>query len=287
MTKRFHPDYNGQEHHEKGQYNMNKYIIDHDLHIHSRLSSCSNDPEQTVEALLRYAENNGLSTICITDHFWDEKVPGASDWYKPQNMEHITKALPLPQGDKVRFLFGCETDQDQYLTVGVAPENYDKFDFIIIPTTHLHMSGFTCCGDEGVKERADLYISRLDAVLNMNLPFEKVGIAHLTCGLMYPGHYLEVLQAIPDSEFRRLFDKAASVGVGIELNFDSIGLNSNTEEREITLRPYFIAKEAGCKFYFGSDAHQPQGLAKAKANFENIVELLSLEESDKFILPTK
>ena len=169
----------------KDEFIMSKYIVDHDLHIHSQLSSCSNDPEQTVEALLRYAEDNGLSTICITDHFWDEKVPGASNWYKPQNMEHIRKALPLPQSDKVKFLFGCETDQDRYLTVGVAPETYDEFDFIIIPTTHLHMNGFTCRGDERVEERAKLYIDRFDAVLNMDLPFEKVGIAHLTCGLMY------------------------------------------------------------------------------------------------------
>lgn len=266
---------------------MSKYIVDHDLHIHSQLSSCSNDPEQTVEALLRYAEDNGLSTICITDHFWDETVPGASNWYKPQNMEHIRKALPLPQSDKVKFLFGCETDQDQYLTVGVAPENYGKFDFIIIPTTHLHMNGFTCRGDEGIEERAKLCIDRFDAVLNMDLPFHKVGIAHLTCGLIYREHHLEVLKAIPDSEFRRLFEKAASVGVGIELNFNSIALNDKAEAREIMLRPYFIAKEAGCKFYFGSDAHHPANLAKAKANFENTVELLSLEESDKFVLAAK
>jgi len=266
---------------------MSRFIVDHDLHIHSHLSSCSRDPEQNTEAILRYAENNGLSTICITDHFWDETVPGASNWYKPQNMEHIRQSLPLPQSDKVKFLFGCETDQDMYKTVGVNPANYDKFDFIIIPTTHLHMNGFTCRGDEGVEERVKLYIDRFDAVLDMDLPFEKVGIAHLTCSLLYSSHYLEVLNAIPDSEYRRVFDKAASVGVGIELNFGSGALNTDAALRETILRPYFIAKEAGCKFYFGSDAHTPKELAGAKANFENIVDLLSLEESDKFVLPAK
>ena len=33
-----------------------KYVIDHDLHIHSLLSSCSRDPEQNTEAILRHAE---------------------------------------------------------------------------------------------------------------------------------------------------------------------------------------------------------------------------------------
>ena len=58
-----------------------KYIIDNDLHIHSQLSSCSRDPEQNPEALLAYAVKNGFTTICIADHYWDERIPGASNWY--------------------------------------------------------------------------------------------------------------------------------------------------------------------------------------------------------------
>jgi len=91
-----------------------------------------------------------------------------------------------------------------------------------------------------------------------------------------------VLKSIPESEYRRLFAKAAEKGIGIELNFPSLNLNDET--RDPTLLPYRIAKEEGCKFYFGSDAHTPDGLAGAKKNFENIVDLLGLEESDKFKL---
>ena len=38
-----------------------KFQIDHDYHIHSKLSSCSRDPEQTNERILQYAKENGLS----------------------------------------------------------------------------------------------------------------------------------------------------------------------------------------------------------------------------------
>ena len=259
-----------------------RYIFDNDLHIHSELSLCSNDPEQSAEAILRYAEDNSLKTICLTDHFWDASVSGASDWYKKQDYKHISRALPLPQSDGIRFLFGCETELDRNLTLGIAPDNFDKFDFIIIPTTHLHMSGFTCRGDENAAERAGLYIKRLDAVLDMELPFEKIGIAHLTCGLIYTGHHKEVLGLISDSEFHRLFAKAAKKRVGIELNFDSLSLTD--ADREQNLRPYRIALEEGCKFYFGSDAHHPAGLAAEKANAENIIDLLGLTEDDKFRL---
>lgn len=259
-----------------------RFSFDHDLHIHSKLSLCSSDPGQNTDAILRYAADNRLSTICLTDHFWDASVSGASEWYKKQDFAHISLALPLPRKEGIRFLFGCETELDRHLTLGIAPENYDKFDFIIIPTTHLHMNGFTCRGDEDAEERAGLYIRRLDAVLDMKLPFEKVGIAHLTCGLMYQGHHIEVLERITDAEFHRLFAKAAEKRVGIELNFNSLALTD--DDREQTLRPYRIALEEGCRFYFGSDAHHHAGLAAEKANAENIVSLLGLTEADKFRL---
>ncbi|MBQ9543675.1 MAG: PHP domain-containing protein, partial [Clostridia bacterium] len=50
---------------------MKTYAVDHDLHIHSQLSSCSSDPELTPERILAYAEQFGLKTVCVTDHFWD------------------------------------------------------------------------------------------------------------------------------------------------------------------------------------------------------------------------
>ena len=163
-------------------------IVDNDLHIHSQLSRCSRDPEQTAEAILQYAKENGLKTICLTDHFWDAAVEGASDWYAHQNYAHITKALPLPQAEGVRFLFGCETDMDKHLTVGISPEKLELFDFVIISTTHLHMKSLTSFPEEieTPAARAKLWIKRLDGLLSKDLPFHKIGIAHLACTLIAP-----------------------------------------------------------------------------------------------------
>ncbi|MCQ2462694.1 MAG: PHP domain-containing protein [Clostridia bacterium] len=259
-----------------------RYCFDNDLHIHSCLSLCSGDSLQTPDTILKYALDNGLKTICLTDHYWDETVPGASDWYAVQNYGHIAQSLPLPQTDGVRFLFGCETELREDMTLGISPVRYDSFDFIIIPTTHLHMNGFTCRGDEVAAERARLWIKRFDSVLDMPLPFHKVGIAHLTCELMYPGHYLETLGCLTEDDYAPLFHKAAERGAGIELNFPVSTLND--ENRELILRPYRVAKEQGCKFYFGSDAHHPQELEAEKQNAETIIDLLALEEKDKFCL---
>ena len=243
-----------------------RFRIDHDLHIHSRLSSCSSDPEQTAERILLHAKENGLSTVCVTDHYWDSAVPGASDWYKPQNFEHISSIKPLPSSLGTRFLFGCETDMRKECVIGLPPERFDDFDFVIIPTTHMHMKG-------------------LEAVLNMNLPFEKIGLAHLTCGLIMKSsreEYLRVLEMISDEDMERLFTKAAKLGVGIEINCSDMQFAD--EEADIVLRPYRIAKKCGCKFYMGSDAHDLGYFDIAKQVFERAIDYLGLEESDKFVL---
>ena len=260
-------------------------IVDNDLHIHSRLSRCSRDPEQTAAAILQYAKDNGLKTICLTDHFWDEALPCPSNWYATQNYAHILQAKPLPQAEGIRFLFGCETDMDKDLRIGVSPEKYDLFDFIIIATTHFHMkslSGFT--QETTTAERVDLWLKRLEALLSANLPFHKVGIAHLTCRLIAPTEeeMLAVLEALPEAELQRLFTKAAQLGAGIELNASDMVFPE--EEQETILRIYRIAKDCGCKFYFGSDAHHPAELEAVKAVFQKAAELLQLTEADKFLL---
>lgn len=53
---------------------------------------------------------------------------------------------------------------------------------------------------------------------------------------------------------------------------------------EIVSRMFRIAKAQGCKFYMGSDAHHPASLDSAKEAFEYAVDILGLEESDKFFI---
>ena len=261
-----------------------RYIFDNDLHIHSQISTCSRDPEQNNERILQYAVDNDLKTICLTDHFWDSAVEGADCWYEPQNYDHIAQAKPLPQTEDVRFLWGCEAELNRHFTLGLAREKFDLFDFIIIPTTHLHMKGMTISEEDAasVEGRAKVWLQRLDAVLNMDLPFKKVGIAHLTCPLIAPTReeYLQVLQLLPAEELERLFKKAAELGVGIELN--ATDMNFGDEEANIVLRIFKIAKQCGCKFYCGSDAHHPKKFEIVKALFERAFELLDLTEDDKF-----
>ncbi len=264
-----------------------RLVYNSDYHIHSKISLCSNDPEQTAEAILHYAKDMDLKEICVTNHFWDDNVPGASEWYAEQNFDHIAQIKPLPSAEGIRFMFGCETELDKHHTLGISRETFDEFDFVIIPTTHLHMVGFTVTEEDVAtpKDRAETWVKRLEAVLNMDLPFRKIGIAHLACPLIARGsraEYLETLSLIDESAMRALFTKAAKLGVGIELNGDDMSFKD--EETDTVLKMFRIAKECGCKFYFGTDAHHPKELYSPKPYFERAIELLGLTEDDRFII---
>ncbi|MBQ8338119.1 MAG: PHP domain-containing protein, partial [Oscillospiraceae bacterium] len=179
-----------------------KYTVDNDLHIHSRLSLCSHDDNQTPEAILAYAKKYGLKNICLTDHFWDTDIEGYTQWYGKQNYEHICEAKPLPQADGIRFLFGFETELDRHLTLAITKEKMELMDFIVIPTTHFHMTSFAVTGEQvaTTEARVKTWIERFAHVLSLDLPFKKVGLAHLTCRLITRefNDYVDTLKALPE-----------------------------------------------------------------------------------------
>lgn len=263
-----------------------RYSVDNDLHIHSYLSPCSGDDLQTPENILKYAIDNSLEDICLTDHFWDSCVPGATPYLSALNTERLKRALPLPKAKGINFMFGCETELDRYGNLAIGRKTFKVFDFVVIPINHFHMKGFTLAAEDfnNPPVLAKRWIERFDGILNRDLPFGKIGMAHLACELMVSdggiGH-IDVLDCITDSEYARLFSKAARLGVGIELNFETF-FDYGENELKRVMRPFAVAKSVGCKFYFGSDAHHPQDFLRAKEKFEETVRILGLEEKDKF-----
>ena len=263
-----------------------KYKVDHDYHIHTQLSLCSGNKEQTTERLLQSAKENSFESICVTDHYWDSTVSGASEWYAQQDFEHVSKALPLPSADGISFLFGCETEMRKDTKVCIPEFRYKDFDFIIVPTTHLHMTDYTITREDAAstERRAELWVERFDALMDQPLPWGKVGVAHLTTVLINylpdKREHLKVLDMISDEDMERLFARAAKIGLGIELNYDDMKFTDSTADT--ILRPYRIAKSHGCKFYLGSDAHGPSVFASVKDVFERAVRTLDLTENDKF-----
>lgn len=236
----------------------------------------------TADAILKVLEEEGIREAYITNHLWDADMPGADDWYGPQDIAHVSRVLPLPQSDEVKMGFGCETEFCGGQKIGLSPAHYDVFDFIIVPFNHLH-NNFSRPKDVVTPAQvAALFADHFEDLLTHPLPWKKTGIAHLTCGLTYPHENLyEVFDLLDEKRMRKIFDVLAKRGAGIELNAGCF--NPGWEEHESSfLRLYRMAKEAGCTFYCGSDAHSLEGLPKLKKQLQPVVGLLGLRGEDRF-----
>ena len=267
------------------------YIVDHDLHIHSYGSMCSKAPEQTPARILQYALDEGFSVVALTDHFWDETVPmlqggWGPDFYTSQNWAHITKQLPLPTAEGVRFLFGAEVDMTLDGVVGVSAHRLEQMDFLLISISHFHMTDFTITAADAATPagRAEALLRKLERTLELDLPWHKVGLAHLLGQKVSggdPAVHCEVIRLMQGERLTALFEKAAALGVGIELNTATFGFGSEAEREAVTAF-YAHAKECGCRFFFGSDAHAPFQWEHHKERAQAMADALGLTEADIF-----
>ena len=237
-----------------------------------------------MEVILAHARAHGYTLQCVTDHLWDRNAPGASDWYAPQDVAHVQQSLPLPEDDQVRLLFGCETEYCGGTKLGLSPENYDKFDFIVIPPNHFHMKGFVRPVEADTEEKvADLMVERLEQLAELDLPWRRVGIAHMTCGLVFrEGDKHRVFAAVDEKRYRRAVRRLGELGAGIEINLACFEPGWRVHEEE-HLRLYRFAGEEGCRFYLASDAHHPEELSLVPERAPEVVRLLGLEAGDRFI----
>lgn len=138
--------------------------IRHDIHTHTLLSSCCYDPEATISAYAYRARELGHTVFGVSNHLWDEKVPGASKWYHQQminyGLEGARAAMPSIPG--MRLLIGTETEYcGMSDTLGMLAETAKKFDYILVPHTHIHMKNFVIPEMDDVKEMRQKLASKI------------------------------------------------------------------------------------------------------------------------------
>jgi len=234
--------------------------INHDLHVHTYLSSCCIDKaNHTPRSILELAEKMGVTTIGFADHVWANPAIAPSSWYRPQNEDQITRLRQDLAGisSTVRVLVGCETDIIAPGKFGITPDFARQLDFVLMPGGHFMMEGFVeqpesdSPRDIG-KHLLKFFIAGVKSGL-------ATAIAHpfFPCG--YTDHFDRTIAAISDAEFTEAFGTAAELGVGIEITTGFLPPRPDgfTFSVETPLRFLSSAKRCGCKFTFGSDAHDP------------------------------
>jgi len=261
------------------------FSISQDLHIHTVLSECCTDSGMTTETIAAFARAHKYHEVCIADHVWSTSVNGSNDWYRPQDIAHISKSKPLPAITGLSFYFGCEAEYLGGRKLSITREEFDLFNFVIIPVNHMHMNDFVRPRDiYNTRGIAELVLTRLRELLCLDLPWNKVGIAHLSCPVMYAeGSVADVLDAMDREMLKEIFRGFALRGAGIELN---AGAFKEWDSRKDSLTAFYsIAAEVGCRFYLASDAHTTDNLNGILKELPNIVEALGLSEDQKYHIP--
>ncbi len=267
--------------------------ITHDFHIHTHLSLCAPDKTGTVENYIESAKAQGLKKLGFANHFWGD-TPGDSEYYKnvrsnpdgyykKQNYEYISQIRPELEkynSDDIKLYFGCECEYNPFTRgIAVTYEQAETFDFIIVPNSHTHMTMPLSCY-EPYSRHIDFMIQAFEDTISCDLSRYVTAIAHPFHAVACPYGYDVLINMIPDDTFKRLFSSAAEKGIAMEVNVFQMKSKTFDELLQMSeIRMLKIAKNCGCKFIFGSDAHiisEHEGYSNSDA----VAEVLDLTEDD-------
>ena len=262
-------------------------MISTDFHIHTNLSLCAKR-EATLEGYIEVGKKLGLRKMGFADHFWDATIPYVENskcqsFYGTQDLNHLLELKPKIKeyGENTpRLYFGCEVDYSYKLGApAISEAAAEQFDFIIVPNSHTHL----VMPEElyqPYEKHAEFMVKAYDDIVSCPLKKYITAVAHPFEAVCCPYPRAELLKLISDDTFKRLFTKTAEAGIAFEVNQECIGGALKSEvEWEQRLRMFGIARDMGCKFIFGSDAHSHLHL-EVLQNTKELMEALSITEAD-------
>ena len=270
---------------------------DHDVHIHTKLSLCAGPNGGTFDAYMERFKNEGLTKVGFSDHYWDELTRAAEGgFYPPQNTAHVLELKQEIESkaawrrDGIEVFFGAEAEYDpKRRDVALSEEHAELFDFVIVPNSHTHMIMPRELYEPYEKHR-DFMIDAYEGIINSPLYKKILAVAHPFNAVCCPYDFTELMTLMSDDQYKRLFDRTAERGIGVEINVACCrALHNDPESRRAAefVRMFTLAKECGVKFTFGSDAHQLKEHEQYVDRCEAAVKLCGLTEKDMASLPLK
>lgn len=253
---------------------------DHDLHIHTYLSACCNDKaHQTPHNILQRAMDLGLNTIGFADHVWVHPELTPNSWYQSQDARQIENLrLDLGKEDfPLRILVGCEAETVAPGKFGITPDFAESLDFVLLACSH----------DPECLPSSRTPRAVADRLMCFFRSAVQSGLADAIPHPFFQPGYLEIydatIAAISDEEFLDVFGMAARRGVALEITTAFLppskgGFPLRSEwTLDTPLRMLSLARQAGCHFIFGSDAHELGDMDRLPL-LKYFIDKLSLEE---------
>jgi HisJ family histidinol phosphate phosphatase len=259
--------------------------LDHDLHMHTNLSACCRDKvNHTPENILSLADDMGLDTIGFSDHVWTNPALSPSPWYLPQDENQILELQKRLSkiSTSVRVLVGCEADMIAPGKFGITREFAQGLDYVLLSCSHFHMTDF-------VQQPKD---DTARAIAEHLLAFFASGVkSRLASAIAHPflpiGRFDQldnVIGSISDSELQDAFGSAAEHGVAIEITTHFLPSKKDRNfSIETPVRLLSVAKQAGCKFTLGTDAHCPYE-QKRLPELAPLIKAIRVTEKDMLLI---
>ena len=254
--------------------------LEHDLHVHTYLSACCSDRErQRPRGILSAAEEMGVRTIGFADHVWMNPEVTPSNWYRPQDESQIARLRDdlAEVESSVRVLVGCEADTVGPGRFSITKEFAEGLDFVLLACSHLHMKGFV---DQprsaGARDLADHLLAMFASAVTSGLA---TSIPHplLPCGSLEA--FDGAVEAMSEGELADAFGLAAEHDVALEVTIGFLPEEPAKFSVETPMRLLSEAKRAGCRFTFGTDAHEPKGQRRLP-ELSQLVEGVGITEED-------
>lgn len=257
-----------------------------DLHIHTNRSFCA-PSSTTVESYLPLCEKEGLRVLGISDHVYPTQVirnRGFADKDKVSHLTSLRGELKKAQEETgIRLLLGCEMDLFPSTGPLLSPEEGLNFDYILVAASHI-LNYPKMYADYDLSTPAKLRKLTLDqffAACELRYPVP-VGICHPLYPICSPWEQ-EVVDGISDTCLNECFSMAAERDISIEIHACLYRNGTALNEYGLSdsyLRVLSAAKNCGCKFHFGADAHNPDMFADKHDLLRKAAELIGITAED-------
>jgi len=234
---------------------------------------------QRPDNILAQAKALGRAVVGFSDHLWMSPELEPNAWYRPQDARQITRLRNdlRAVSTSVRILVGCEADTLAPGQFSITDEFAASLDFVNLSCSHFHIR-------DVVKQPADTGPRGLGE--HLLAFFRSAAESGLATTIVHPFRpngfeviYDQAIASLSDAELLDALAVAATHHVALEITPAFLPPVVNGWSLETPLRVLMLAKSAGCRFTFGSDAHSLPGLARLET-IRPLVEELALTEAD-------
>lgn len=259
-----------------GYIKMNsKKLCVADLHLHTNLSFCA-PSETTINSYLPFCAQEGIKKIGISNHLYSHK--GVDHTLQIKDEIHA-----LQDSLSVQVLLGCEMELFPGQEPMLNKENASQFDYVQVAPSHIFNL---------IHEYKNFDLSTPDKIRSMLMENFKraclldLGVPTAICHPLYPicaPDQQGILDGMTDAQLAECYTLAAQHDKSIEIHA-CLYRNTVTLDEEGLSPSYIhmlsIAKECGCKFHFGSDAHEPQAFINKHGLLQRAAERAGICEDD-------